>query len=430
VEAATRNLIPAPYAMVTMTALFVLYGTAGGLSAAIVTDFIQGVLTVIFSFMLLPPLLSAVGGLEGIKTTVKDPALFSLVVPGEIGVFFVVMYAIQALMGIVAQPFIMGVCSAGRTELDGRVGFMTGNILKRICTAAWSITALGALAWYTQQGIDPGSIKPDHVYGNVAVIFLPKIAPGLLGLFLSSLMASVMSSCDAMMISSSALVTENIYRPLFPDRPDRHYVFVGRAASIFVIAGGIAFAWYIPDVISALKVWFKIAPMMGIAFWLGLFWRRATVAGAWAVTITGFATWFLLTRGFFLKLVAALPFAQYLGLIRFSPQGEPRLYEPWLIFIYMAAAVLAGILVSLFTKKVPEEKLNRFYALIRTPVSAGEIVPEPCTLPIGVHPEKKVLRLKSLDIEIPYPSKVSLVGFLAGWAGVGVLVCVFCALMA
>ena len=42
--------------------MFVAYGMVGGLGAAIVTDYIQGVLTVLFSVMLLPWTLSAVGG--------------------------------------------------------------------------------------------------------------------------------------------------------------------------------------------------------------------------------------------------------------------------------------------------------------------------------------------------------------------------------
>ena len=47
-------------AIIVMTVLFVLYGAAGGLGAAILTDFIQGLLTILFSIMLLPFILSAV----------------------------------------------------------------------------------------------------------------------------------------------------------------------------------------------------------------------------------------------------------------------------------------------------------------------------------------------------------------------------------
>ena len=36
----------------------------------------------------------------------------SLVSPGKIGVFFIAIFGLQALVGIVAQPFVMGTCSA------------------------------------------------------------------------------------------------------------------------------------------------------------------------------------------------------------------------------------------------------------------------------------------------------------------------------
>ena len=422
VDSATGGAVPAEWAIAVITVLFVAYGTAGGLGAAIVTDFIQGILTIIFSFMLLPFVLQAVGGLQGVRETIGDPAMLSLVVPGEIGVFFVVMYAAQALIGIVAQPFIMGVCAAGRTEMDGRVGFMVGNVVKRICTVAWSLTALAALAWYIQSGATLSEITPDHVYGDVAHAFLPSVLPGLLGVFLASLIAAVMSSCDAMMVSSSALLTKNIYKPLVPDRTDRHYVSVGRFASVAVVAGGIAFAYWVPDVVTALKIWFRIAPMMGIAFWLGLLWRRATAAGAWAVTLTGFACWFLTTRNFFVDMIAGLPLAKTLTLVWQGPGQEPSIYEPWSILFYMTVALAAGVIVSLLTRPAPKDRLDLFYTLTRTPIAPGEQVTEPCTLPEGVEPARRRMLVTALGLEVPAPSRASVIGFLAGWLAVAALV--------
>ena len=119
-----------------MTVLFVVYGMAGGLSAAIVTDFIQGILTILFSFLLLPFVLRAVGGLSGMRAAIADPEMFSLVAPSEIGLFYILVIAFNALVGIVTQPHTMGNCAAGRTEMDGRVGFTFGSLLKRCCTVA------------------------------------------------------------------------------------------------------------------------------------------------------------------------------------------------------------------------------------------------------------------------------------------------------
>lgn len=421
IESSTGGRVSANLAIAAMTVMFVTYGSAGGLGAAIVTDFIQGIFTVVFSFMLLPFALQAAGGMEGIRQVVPDPAMLALVSPGEIGIFFVVMFAVQALVGIVAQPFIMGVCGAGRTETEGRVGFMVGNIVKRLCTIPWCLTGIAALAWYLRRDVDPSAVNPDNVYGDVARAFLPRVLPGLLGIFLASLLASVMSSCDSYMIASSALFTENLYKPLAPNRSNRHYMGVARIAAWAVVGGGLAFAYWLSDVIQGLKIWLSIAPMMGIAFWLGLLWRRTTVAGAWTAALAGFASWFLTKQPFFVDRVARLPFAGPLQLIWHEAGKPPDIHEPWRIAFYMTAASASAIAVSLLTRRVAKERLDRFYALIRTPIRPGERIAEPCTLPEGASaPPRRML--SAFGFGVPMPSRTSAIGFAAGWLAVAALI--------
>jgi len=255
IDSGTGGAIDANIAIIVVTLLFVVYGVAGGLGAAIVTDYIQGILTIVFSFLLLPFILQAVGGMSGVHQAITDPTMMSLVAPGKVTLFFVVMMSLQALIGIVAQPFIMGVCAAGKTEWEGRIGIVAGNLIKRVCTVAWCLTGIAAVAWYIQQGNHPANMDSetlkataDGIYGQVASTFLPKVMPGLLGLFLASLLAGVMSSCDSFMISSAGLFTENIYRHLRPTQSEKHYVWIGRAVSILVVLGGVLFAFWVPSV--------------------------------------------------------------------------------------------------------------------------------------------------------------------------------------
>jgi Na+/proline symporter len=280
ISASTRGLLSANVAIAVMTVVFVIYGVAGGLAAAIITDFIQGILTIIFSFLLLPLVMNAVGWMNGIRQAITDPQKLTLVAPAEIGFFYITVIAFNALVGIVTQPHTMSNCAAGKTEMEGRFGWMFGNIIKRICTIPWCLTGLAAIVYFGSRGV---KVEPDKVFGAVAGDFLPQILPGMLGVFLAALLASVMSSCDAFMIASSALFTENIYRPLSPDKSERHYVTVGRIAAVAVVCGGVVFAYWLPGVVAGLEIFWKISAMMGLAFWMGLFWRRTTVAGAWAL---------------------------------------------------------------------------------------------------------------------------------------------------
>jgi len=224
------------------------------------------------------------------------------------------------------------------------------------------------------------------------------------------------------MISSSALFTENLYRPFVSNKPDRHFILVGRLASLIVVAGGVAFAYWVPGVIDALDLWFRIAPMMGIAFWIGLMWRWATPLGAWAATLTGFGMWWLTTTHTFIDWAASLPFAEQLNLIWQSGSGQAEIYDPWVILLYTAAATAACVVVSLVTPRVPEKKLQTFYDLTRTPIQAGEVVRQPCTLPEGVTAPQRPMLLTAFGLEIPVPSKTSMIGFLGGWVAVALMV--------
>ena len=406
-----------------MTIMFLIYGLAGGLAAAIITDFIQGIMTIIFSFVLLPFVLSAVGGIDGLRQTITDPQMFSLVAPAEIGFFYIAVIAVNALIGIVTQPHTMGNCAAGRTESDGRFGFTIGNFIKRICTMAWSITGLAAVAYFAGR-----EIEPDQVYGLMAREFLPAILPGLLGVFLAALLASVMSSCDSFMIASSALFTENVYRPLKPGRSASHYLAVGRVTSLVVVAGGVFFAFWLSGVVEGLEIFWKISPMMGIAFWLGLFWRRATTAGAWASTAAALFAWWLTTTEAFVGWAMGLPGADSLRFVIERSDGA-EIYLPWQMIFYLVVGTLVGIAVSLLTRPVDEGQLDRYYALVRTPVESGESVSsEPCTIPdeIEIPPKNNVFADSSIEIMVP--DKSSVYGFVGSWCLVGCMIYFFFAI--
>jgi Na+/proline symporter len=293
---------------------------------------------------------------------------------------------------------------------------MCGNFVKRICTIAWCLTGLAAVVHYAGR-----DINPDHIFGQVAVEFLPKVSHGVLGLFLASLVTSAVGSCDSFMVASAGLFTQNIYKRGVSGRSQKHYLLVARITSVAVVAGGAAFAYWLPSVASGLEVFWKISSMMGIAFWLGLFWRRTTAAGAWASTLTAFAVWWLTTQEFFISWLGGLSAAEPLRFI-FVKGGAPEVYLPWQMAFYLGAGLAVGVVVSLFTKPVADDKLESFYALVRTPVMRGERVDAPCTLPAGTVAARRRNLFPKTGLEIGMPSRTSVIGFLAGWVCVAAII--------
>lgn len=416
-EALTGGALPGTWAILVLTILFVLYGVAGGLSAAIVTDFVQGIFTLLFSFLLLPFIWSAVGGIDGIRASVETPEFFSLFAPGEIDAFFVAMLAVLSLLMVFGAPQTMGNCGAGRDEMDGAVGFMIGSFIKRICTVAWALVGMAAVVYFADREFDP-----EQAYGMVAREFLPNAGWGLLGLFIAAMMAGMMSTCDTLMVSASALFAQNLYRPLVPGRSAAHYLGVVRLASVLIVLGGIVIAYLLPGFITGLEIYLRMSSIVGLPLFLGIIWRRTTVAGAWTSVLGAYAVWMICSVPAIVTWFAGIPSAVDAGIVRESSVGGWAIPLPWQILFYLSAGSLLGIVVSLFSPQVPGAKLDLFFALLRTPIRPGEVLKESCTLPEGsAVPEPRYL-FPGTGIELLVPGRRTMIGFLAGCAGVAALI--------
>ncbi|WP_298860896.1 hypothetical protein [uncultured Gimesia sp.] len=460
-----RRLQGYEFAILAVTVMFVIYGMAGGLGAAIITDFIQGILTIVFSFLLLPFVFYQIGGFGELhKQSDLKKGMLDLFASDELAatmgepitVFYVFMLSVTALAGIVIQPHIMGVCGAGKTEYEGRFGFTVGNFLKRFCTVAWTFTGLACIVWYMgdnsplKTSPDPAhqaiyqSLKmkaspefqtlpaeekakidttdrnfADQLFGLAAHDILPTIAPGLIGLLLASLLAAVMSTSDAQMIISSGLFTENIYRKcLVKDRSQRHYLWVGRLSGLVIVILALVLQTTFTDIIAALKVIVKTPACIGISLWFGISWRRWNVVSVWTSTVTGILVWIA---------VAFYPDVIYktglLPELMFKVDGTAvKMLDVWQMFSFMGVAVLSGIIVSFLTPRQSKEKLDHFYTLMHTPVTLNEVIESPCTLPKDPAPVGKRLFPNSKDIEIPKPTFQDLSGFILAWCAVGAII--------
>jgi SSS family solute:Na+ symporter len=143
------------------------------------------------------------------------------------------------------------------------------------------------LAEYAKAGSAAPFAAADQVFPDFITNHMP---PGLSGLVVAAIFAAAMSSS---LNSIAATVVADLYTPLRPNRPDRHYLNVSKLvtviAGIVQIAVGIAM---VQTARSALSVVLSIAslingPILGV-FFLGAT-RRATSRGALAGMIAGLA---------------------------------------------------------------------------------------------------------------------------------------------
>jgi solute:Na+ symporter, SSS family len=256
--------------------VILIYAILGGLKAAVITDFIQGVLIIVLSFVIIPFGLREAGWFSGLHQRVPEHMFNLLGSPqtSDYSLLFIVSIILVNLVGIVVQPHMIQICGSARDETAARVGLTYGNYLKRLCTIGWALVGVIGFALYASEVSDP-----DMIWGYATLRLLPV---GAVGLMIASMLAAIMSSADAFMVSGSALFTMNLYRPLRPASSDRHLVWVGRITTAFIIIGGVILSQMLHSVIELLMYIWTLPVIFGAAFWLSFLWRRVTPAAAWS----------------------------------------------------------------------------------------------------------------------------------------------------
>jgi len=336
IEGLTGSAMLQEEIIIISTVLFVIYGLAGGLVAAALTDLIQGVLIMVLSFILIPFAINAAGGMSAIHAGLPE-YMFSLVAPHEVTLFFITMIVINGLLGIVVQPHHMAIGGAGKTEIACRTGWTYGTFLKRVATMGWAFVGVFAAFLYPGLGFEDRELA----FGLAARNLLPV---GLVGLMIAAMIAAVMSTCDAFMVHASALFTRNFYLPYInPDASDKKLLQVARISSGVVVIGGVIFAYTFSSVIQGLMEVWKVTAYLGVAFWFGVVWKKANRYGAMSSAL----------------VMACV--AIYTGnILNWPLENQIALYIPVGIFIMYA--------VSRFTRPEPQENLRKFYMLLDTPV--------------------------------------------------------------
>lgn len=380
--------------LLAMTAMFVLYGVAGGIVGAVRTDFVQGIFIIILSGLALPAALKIVGGLIGIRAGVPEPHFLHLVSrdPAQFDLWFIVALLALAPVSIVGQSHIMSVTSAGRTELDGRFGMTYGNFLKRFCTVAWCLLGIAWLVHDRNLGITLE--QADQAFGKAVSVLLPH---GLLGLMMAAVIAAAMSTSDSVMVAVSGLWTQNVYRRfIHPGAEERHYVYVGRIVSVVVVLGSLLLAMVIGDVVTGLFSFWKISACLGIAVWLALVWRRANSYGAWASCLAALVVY--VVTEFVLDW--------------------PKALWPQQIAMLLGIGAAVGVAVSLLTPRPRKEVVEPFYTKLHTPVGQEDKLELP--LDEAMPAERRLV--DRWGLLIAKPNLESWGGFLVAWCLVAFLI--------
>jgi len=336
---ATGNMISVNSVILAMTVAFVVYSFFGGMVASAYANFIQAVMIIVLSFMLIPTGLNAVGGFDGMRASLPEEFfnLFSDKV--GIGAFTILMLALNGVVGITAQPHMISMCATGDTERAGRVGQTYGSFIKRFVTIGWALTGLIVAALLVQNG--QALDDPEMAFGYATRVLL---LPGLTGLMVASVLAANMSSASNFMVNTGALFTQNFYKKYMKqEATDKQLLQMGRLSGVVLTMLGVLFALYIENVLQGFLFIETIAAFMGIMVFGGNLWKRANRYGAISSVITSFLAYY------------------YLNYLNIGGWQLVYKWEPDTFGWAMLIGFITFFIISLLTKPEDQSKIDKYF---------------------------------------------------------------------
>ncbi len=277
--------------IIVTAALTGIYTIVGGLLAVVVTESVQTVILVGGSACVLVAGLIAVGGWSGLTAAVEPVKLTILRTASETpslpwyAVFL--GYPIIGLWYWCADQTIVQRVLGAKDERNARIGPLFAGFIKILPVFLFVLPGLIADA-LIRQGKLPAISDSADTYSLLINNLLPI---GLKGIVAAALLAALMSSVSGALNSISTLFSLDLYKRWQPDTPDRRLTQVGR----FVTFVGMIAAILWSPLISHFQSIFQgivalicyIAPPITAVFVFGVFWKRASAAGALATLSIG-----------------------------------------------------------------------------------------------------------------------------------------------
>lgn len=347
--------LPLMGTVIVIAVLTAIYMHFGGQTSVIFTDLLQGLILLFAGLFLFFIGINYLGGFDIFWKALPSSAKLPLApfnYPPDfnfVGIFWQDGIAGSIGFLFMNQGLIMRFMAC-KSVNEGRKA-ATVNILIVLPISAIVVSNAG---WIGQAivGVFPGRIDPNINPNDVFVIVTNLIAkPGIFGFIIAALSAALMSTVDTLVNASANVFVNDIVRPLTKKkRSDKHFLEVGRWASVGVTALGVILVPIFNsfDTIYEAHGWFHstFTPPLIVAVFLGVFWRRFTSAAVIATFTVGAGL--MILGQIFPQLI--YPFAHGIEM----QVGKPYIYIGALYNIVVCA--LVGISVSLMSKpKNPED---------------------------------------------------------------------------
>jgi SSS family solute:Na+ symporter len=259
--------------------VMILYFVSGGLLASAWVNLVQ-LVVLLSGFAVAAPLaLSAIGGVEGLRSAALPDGFFDPFGRSGSGI------TLLALLGpaFIVSPGLIQKVYGAVDERAVRLGVAANGV------ALMCFGFLPPLLGMVARVQHPELASVDLALPSVLADTLP---PAIGGLALAAVFSAEVSSADAVLFMLSTSLSQDLYRRFVdPAAGDRQVLQVARAAAVIGGAAGVALAVVLPTVVAALKGFYSI---LTVVFFVpvvaGVYTSRVGAAEALSGIVAGACT--------------------------------------------------------------------------------------------------------------------------------------------
>jgi solute:Na+ symporter, SSS family len=268
-----------------VTAFSVLYVALGGMRSDVWTDVVQGVMMILLTGAAFIIIATRAGGFiqANLRAFQAEPALFSR--PGADGSLVIGVWIGYMLLWLFADPMFPQIFQRFMAARDDRSLAATAVLYPLVTALLFFLTvSIGVMGRAAIPGLPPAASD------TILPLLLEKSVGGVLAaVLLTGGMAALMSTLDSQLLSLSSMISLDFLGPRRGGGEPRAGVLAQRLIVCAIGAAGFLIALRPPgnilDFIN--RASFTGFAALAPAVLAGLYWRRATAAGAAASIICG-----------------------------------------------------------------------------------------------------------------------------------------------
>lgn len=255
-------------------AIIILYTTYGGLWAVVVTDVLQFVILIAAGLILLPLSFEKVGGIDAFVNTIhaQDLKEFFNFSDSKYTVSFLLGFLFYNIFYLGGQWSFIQRYTSVSTAKDARKVPILFGFFYIFTPVIWMLPPM------LYRAIKPISAcvdaatcvsQSEQAYMQMAQTVLPA---GMLGLIVISLIFATNSSVQGFLNISAGVITNDLYKAIYPKSTEKALIRVARLATFFVGLVVIGMGMLVPLMGGATNVILSVASITGGAMYLPLIW--------------------------------------------------------------------------------------------------------------------------------------------------------------